>query len=75
MASKKQEELKNWIREAVIDARNFKDFIFILEYRYNVEVKKRVENIYYKHPESKTFIKDEQLGVKYMMWYLKETFK
>lgn len=75
MVSKKQEELKKWIRESLIEARNFKDFIFTLEYKYNVEVKKREENIYYKHPDSKTFIKDEKLGVKYMFWHLKETFK
>ena len=75
MEGKKQEELKSWIKSAIIAARDFKDFIFILEYKYNVEVKKREENIYYKHPDSNSFTKDENLGVRYMMWYLKETFK
>lgn len=75
MASKKQEELKNWIRKAVIEARNFEDFIFILKDRYNIESKITSFNIYYKHPDSKNFTKDDNIGVRYMMWYLKETFK
>ena len=75
MIIKKQEELKSWIKESLIEARNFEDFIFILKDRYNVESKIKSPNIYYKHPDSDDFIKDDNLGARYMMWYLKETFK
>ncbi len=54
--------------------KKIEEFKFILKDKFNVETKVVSENIYYKHPESNSFTKGDNLGAKYMLWYLSETF-
>lgn len=67
-----KEELRCWIKLSLNKAKNFEEFISILENEYNVKTRVTKITISYRHPNLKKSFREKALGIKTYRSYIEE---